>query len=164
MGGGFIGGDGSVQWEIFGENVGANHTTQGHKSSGCRQTGVDQTPGGTQFFEVVLDKAAVEQKGPTGYRKFRLKIRPHKPKQIRSVLAEQRAVVSGDAEPGHEEADVGPALRGTDRRNQTTRTDICQNKEALNRLGLLGGNSIRRRRDGWRIYRRRWQCGVGYLR
>ncbi len=82
MGGGFIGGDGSVQWEIFGENVGANHTTQGHKSSGCRQTGVDQTPGGTQFFEVVLDKAAVEQKGPAGYRKFRLKIRPHKPKQI----------------------------------------------------------------------------------
>jgi hypothetical protein len=82
MGGGFIGGDGSVQWEIFGENVGANHATQGHKSSGCRQTGVDQTPGGTQFFEVVLDKAAVEQKGPAGYRKFRLKIRAHKPKQI----------------------------------------------------------------------------------
>jgi hypothetical protein len=82
MGGGFIGGDGSVQWEIFGENVGVNHATQGHKSSGCRQTGVDQTPGGTQFFEVLLDKGAVEQKGPAGYRKFTLKIRPHKPKQI----------------------------------------------------------------------------------
>jgi hypothetical protein len=82
MGGGFIGGDGSVQWEIFGENVGVNHATQGHKSSGCRQTGVDQTPGGTQFFEVLLDTSAVEERGPAGYRKFRLKIRPHKPKQI----------------------------------------------------------------------------------
>jgi hypothetical protein len=82
MGGGFIGGDGSVQWEIFGENVGANHATQGHKSSGCRQTGVDQTPNGPQFFEVLLDKSAVESKGPAGYRKFKLKIRPHKPKQI----------------------------------------------------------------------------------
>src|SRR5262245_60876178 len=82
MGGGFIGGDGSVQWEIFGENVGSNHATQGHKSSGCRQTGVDQTPGGPQFFEVLLDKSAVEERGPKGYRRFKLKIRPHKPKQI----------------------------------------------------------------------------------
>jgi hypothetical protein len=82
MGGGFIGGDGSVQWEIFGENVGSNHATQGHRASGCRQTGVDQKHGGTQFFEVLLDQSAVEQKGPAGYRKFKLKIRPHKPKQI----------------------------------------------------------------------------------
>ena len=107
MGGGFIGGDGSVQWEIFGENVGANHATQGHKSSGCRQTGVDQTPGGTQFFELLLDKSAVELKGPAGYRKFRLKIRPHKPKQIQVYCRARRAVVSGNAEPSHEKANVG---------------------------------------------------------
>src|SRR5262245_17901788 len=51
-----------------------------------------------------------------------------------SVLAEQRAVVSGRAEFGHEETDRGPALLGAGGRNQTARTNISQDKKALSRL------------------------------
>ncbi len=108
MGGGFIGGDGSVQWEIFGENVGVqSHDTRPQvvgmptdrrRSNawrnavlrGASRQGRGRTERPGRLPQVQVENPAAQTQADPG------------------VLAEQRAVVSRDAEPGHEEADVGP--------------------------------------------------------
>jgi hypothetical protein len=83
MGGGFIGGDSSVQWEIFGNDVCNNHDSQPHGASGRKHRGVDQTPDRTEnYFEVLL-KGPVKDLGvKNGYRRFTLKIERDTPRQI----------------------------------------------------------------------------------
>jgi hypothetical protein len=83
MGSGEIGGNGSVQWQISGDDVGNNHNSQPNGAFGRRQSGIDQTPPGQQYFEILLDDSAVlDPPAPAGYIKYKLEILPNKPKQI----------------------------------------------------------------------------------
>src|SRR5262245_50157036 len=81
MGGGFIGGDGSVRWELFGDNVDANHDSAPVGSHGRKQTAIDRTPAGGSFT-IVIDKDAVGGGGGAQDYTFTLPIKPNKHKQI----------------------------------------------------------------------------------
>jgi hypothetical protein len=62
MGGGFIGGDSSVQWDIFGDNVGHNHESKPRGTKGRRHKGIDQTDEGAKFVVTLkLPAELVEQ-------------------------------------------------------------------------------------------------------
>jgi hypothetical protein len=83
MGSGEIGGDRSVQWQISGDDVGNNHDSQPNGAFGRRQTGIDQTPDGAQFFEVLLDDSIQsDPPNPDGYIRYKLEIKYNQPKQI----------------------------------------------------------------------------------
>jgi hypothetical protein len=84
MGGGFIGGDSSVQWEMFGDNVDNSHESVPVGNHGRKHAAIDQTPaGGT--FEIVIDKDAIQTGGGIGTGqdfKFTLAIKYNQRKQI----------------------------------------------------------------------------------
>ena len=81
MGGGFIGGDGSVRWELFGDNIDTNHDSVPVGSHGRKHTAIDKTsPGG--LFTIVFDKEASGGGGGSQDYTFTLPIRPNKHKQI----------------------------------------------------------------------------------
>jgi hypothetical protein len=50
MGGGFIGGDGSVKWQFHGENIrGGSIVSNGEGPKGHRQEAIDETKSGASF-------------------------------------------------------------------------------------------------------------------
>ena len=68
MGGGGFGGDGSVEWDVHGDNVFQRHnsTPQGPGGRGRRQTGNDATPEGPLQFFTVRIKLPRQGKFPRG--------------------------------------------------------------------------------------------------
>lgn len=82
MGGGFIGGDGSVAWEIFGDKVGDNHESKKVGQKGRRQKGVDATDDGAEFTVLLKLPATLDNSGPEGYVKYTIPIQPYTPDQI----------------------------------------------------------------------------------
>jgi hypothetical protein len=84
MGGGFIGGDSSVQWEIHGDNVGSNHRTHshGHGGKGRRHKGVDQTDAGGSFTVILKLPAIPLPQPPQGCLGFTMPILPNLKDQI----------------------------------------------------------------------------------
>jgi hypothetical protein len=81
MGGGFIGGDGSVRWEMVGDKVDSNYTSDPVGGHGRRQSAIDQTAAGA-VFSVVIDKDAVPGGGGGQDYTFTLAIKPNQHKQI----------------------------------------------------------------------------------
>jgi hypothetical protein len=82
MGGGFIGGDGSVAWDIFGDNVGNKHESKPKGSKGRRHKGTDQTDPGANFTVMLKLPATQDPQPPSGYIKFTIPILPDTPDQI----------------------------------------------------------------------------------
>jgi hypothetical protein len=82
MGGGFIGGDGSVAWDIFGDKVGDNHESKKVGQKGRRQKGVDATDDGAEFTVLLKLPATLDNSGPAGYVKYTIPIQPYTPDQI----------------------------------------------------------------------------------
>jgi hypothetical protein len=65
MGGGFIGGDGSVRWEFHGESIrGGSIVSNGEGKKGHRQKAIDETTSGASFVltvELPRNKGAREK-------------------------------------------------------------------------------------------------------
>jgi hypothetical protein len=75
MGGGGFSGDGSVQWEVFGDNV-RKHYSQKVGAKGRKQTGVDETDAGKKFTILIQDSAEQDPNPPDGFIKYTLPIQP----------------------------------------------------------------------------------------
>jgi hypothetical protein len=74
MGGGFIGGDGSVRWELFGDNVGSRHQSTANGPRGRRHVGIDTTADGGQFLVTLRLPAKPDPTSPPGFLRYTMPI------------------------------------------------------------------------------------------